>query len=121
MANLRRNKFDPQTDHVRDNDDRQHFQQTEPKTRPERSVTRADGPEMLQSGIVHAEKQSRHQRHDDDDHHSLQVDAVADMAAAAGYVIRYEQERLESIERRMKFFELAALFEVRLDLIYKIS
>ena len=43
------------------------------------------------------------------------------MAAAAGYVIRYEQERLESIERRMKFFELAALFEVRLDLIYKIS
>ena len=88
---------------------------------PDHVTRNACRAKMLQARVIHAEKQSRHQRHDDDDHHSLQVDAVADMAAAAGYVIRYEQERLESIERRMKFFELAALFEVRLDLIYKIS
>jgi len=111
-ADLRRNKFDPQPDHIRDDNDRQYFQETEPETAPQCGISHPDRAEMLQSHVIHPEQKTGHQGQDDNDHRPFEVHRIADMTAAVGSLVRDEKERLERIERRMQPAEAAARFEI---------
>ncbi len=113
-ARLREAELYGKTDDIRDDDQRQHFQKTEPERLEARHAD-------LISDIVHAEQQGRNKSHNDHDHRSLHIVAVADMSTLGRGGIRHEEERFERIECRAEEAQLTPFGESRLHFIYQIT
>ena len=116
-AGLGETELDAETHDVRHDDDGQHLQETEPQRLPERGHD-ALREEVLITGVVETEQQSGHQRHDDDDHRTFHVVAVADVRATRSGGVRHEEESLERIERRGQEAQLASLGEGGLEVVH---
>ena len=76
---------------------------------------------MQVTRVIEPEQERRHQGDDHHDHRTLHVVAVAYVRALLRRGVRYEQECLERIERRLQEAQLATLGERGLDLIYQIA
>ena len=110
-ARLCESELDAQTHDIRNADHRQHTHQTVEESR---EALQSD----LDARIVATEEERRHQRHDDHDHRTFHVVAVADMRALRGSGVGYEEERFECIERRLQKAQFASFGEGGLDIIH---
>jgi len=119
-AGLCEGELDAQADDVRNDDDGQHLEEPEPERSPEFGLY-ALREEMQVTRVIEPEQERRHQGDDHHDHRTLHVVAVAYVRAFLRRGVRYEQECLERIERRLQEAQLATLGERGLDLIYQIA
>ena len=114
FADLCRGKLDSQSNNIRNNDDRQHFEETI--------------PEVLHNGIVgatnalvtyveHSEQQSRKQRENHNNHHTFDIVTVAHVSTFACTSIGNIQEGLECVECRVKCGKFTTLLKRRFNLI----
>ena len=116
-AELGECELDAQTHDVRNDDQGEHLEESEPERSPEFGLY-ALREEMQVTRVIETEQKRRHQGDDHHDHRTLHVVAVADMRAFGSRRVGYEQERFERIERRFQEAQLATLGERGLELVY---
>ena len=125
MLDLCNGELDTQTDYIRYDEVGQYSQCTKTERFPEqRAGQLADSSQLaccqqvLIADVEHTEQQRRYERDNHEDHRTLGVTTVMNMASVAlRSSIGREQERIESVIERTELRHLTAFLEVLAELL----